>query len=171
MSADPVTVKRQHRRAREHLAESSTHGSATGSLIEVPRRGDVVEFKPERHRTTVAALEWGIKEAKRIRDWPALEKAVDLKIEELRKLVSWWGATVHLQSRPNIGSAAKRRFVPGADSCTVAPHSYSISSSASNWIELGTSMPSALAVCRLMANSNLVDRNTGRSAGFAPLRI
>jgi hypothetical protein len=44
MSADPVTVKRQHRRAREHLAESSTHGSATGSLIEVPRRGDVVEF-------------------------------------------------------------------------------------------------------------------------------
>src|SRR5262249_48843873 len=35
----------------------------------------------------------------------------------------------------------------------------------------GTSMPSALAVCALMTNSNLVDCKTGRSAGFAPLRI
>src|SRR5262249_17822737 len=47
---------------------------------------------------------------------------------------------------------------------------HSITSSASNWIELGTSMPSALAVCALMTNSNLVDCKTGRSAGFAPLR-
>src|SRR5262245_51793431 len=44
-----------------------------------------------------------------------------------------------------------------------------MSSSASNCIELGTSMPSALAVSRLMTNSNLVDCNTGKSAGFAPL--
>src|SRR5262245_35446559 len=49
------------------------------------------------------------------------------------------------------------------------PHS--ITSSASNCNELGTSMPSALAVCRLMTNSNLVACKTGRSAGFAPLRI
>src|SRR4029077_20491317 len=47
------------------------------------------------------------------------------------------------------------------------PHS--ITSSASNWIELGTSMPSALAVCKLMTNSNLVDCNTGSSAGFGAL--
>ena len=41
---------------------------------------------------------------------------------------------------------------------------YSITSSASNWIELGTSMPSALAVCRLMTNSDLVAYSTVRSA-------
>src|SRR5262249_79639 len=50
------------------------------------------------------------------------------------------------------------------------PPSHSISSSARNWIELGTSMPSALAVCMLITNSNFVDCKTGRSAGFAPLR-
>ena len=50
-------------------------------------------------------------------------------------------------------------------------YGYSMISSASNWIEFVTSMPSALAVCRLMTNSNLVDCKTGRSAGFAPLRI
>src|SRR2546425_1123084 len=49
--------------------------------------------------------------------------------------------------------------------------SHSITSSASNCRELGTSRPSALAVCRLITNSNLVDCKTGRSAGFAPLRI
>src|SRR5262245_60783880 len=50
-----------------------------------------------------------------------------------------------------------------------APHS--ITSSASNCNELGTSMLSALAVCMLMTNPNLVDCTTGSSAGFAPLRI
>jgi ABC-type uncharacterized transport system substrate-binding protein len=31
--------------------------------------------------------------------------------------------------------------------------------------------PSALAVCRLMTNSNLVDCKTGRSVGLAPVRM
>ena len=47
----------------------------------------------------------------------------------------------------------------------------SITSSASICIEVGTSMPSALAVFMLMTSSNLVDCWTGRSAGFSPLRI
>jgi hypothetical protein len=51
------------------------------------------------------------------------------------------------------------------------PTTYSITSSASNCRELGNSRPSALAVCMLMTNSHLVDCKTGRSAGFAPLRI
>jgi hypothetical protein len=48
---------------------------------------------------------------------------------------------------------------------------YSITSSASSCNALGTSTPSNLAVCALMTNSNLVDCTTGKSAGFAPLRI
>jgi hypothetical protein len=48
---------------------------------------------------------------------------------------------------------------------------HSMTSSASNWIELGTSMLSALAVCRLITNSNLVDCTTGKSVGFSPLRM
>ena len=56
---------------------------------------------------------------------------------------------------------------------TYAPQqkSYSITSSASNCIELGTARPSAFAVLKLMTNSNLVDCCTGRSAGFSPLTI
>ena len=64
------------------------------------------------------------------------------------------------------------RFVPKGDILRCSrERRYSITSSASNRIELGTSMPRALAVCKLTRNSNLVDCRTGRSAGFAPLRI
>src|SRR5215831_13129474 len=47
---------------------------------------------------------------------------------------------------------------------------HSITSSASDSSVGGTSMPSTLAVCRLMTNSNLVGCMIGRSAGFSPLR-
>jgi hypothetical protein len=48
---------------------------------------------------------------------------------------------------------------------------YSITSSASICIETGTSIPSALAVFKLMTSSNFVGCSTGRSAGFLPIRI
>src|SRR5262249_723840 len=48
---------------------------------------------------------------------------------------------------------------------------HSITSSAGASSVAGTSMPTALAVARLMTNSNLVGCTTGRSAGLAPLRM
>ena len=48
---------------------------------------------------------------------------------------------------------------------------YSITSSARASSVAGTSRPIALAVARFMTSSNLVDCDTGRSAGFAPLRM
>src|SRR5262249_53752446 len=50
-------------------------------------------------------------------------------------------------------------------------HRYSITSSAIANSPGGMVRPSALAVCRLMTNSNLVDCITGSSAGLTPLRI
>src|SRR5262249_47496102 len=48
---------------------------------------------------------------------------------------------------------------------------HSTTRSARRWNEGGNSMPSALAVLRLIANSNLTGWMTGRSAGFSPLRM
>jgi phage N-6-adenine-methyltransferase len=76
---------------RRSLADLRDIGK--GELVKV-HGGQIAEFNPERHRTTVATLDWGIKEARRIKDWPKLEEAVDLKIEEQRRFVAWWGATV-----------------------------------------------------------------------------
>ena len=47
---------------------------------------------------------------------------------------------------------------------------YSITSSARSRIEVGISMPIALAARRLTAVSNFVDCSTGTSSGFAPER-
>src|SRR5262249_22204321 len=49
------------------------------------------------------------------------------------------------------------------------PHSITSSASKSRLSEI--LMPSALAVFRLMTNSNLVGRTTGKSAGLVPLRM
>jgi hypothetical protein len=62
--------------------------------ITQPNKTDVGIFKPERYRLNDAALDFGIKEAKRIKDWPALEKAVDMKIAEMQKFAAWWKANV-----------------------------------------------------------------------------
>jgi hypothetical protein len=48
---------------------------------------------------------------------------------------------------------------------------YSITSSASNCIEVGTARPSALAVFMLITSSNLVGCSTGNSLGCAPQRM
>jgi hypothetical protein len=48
---------------------------------------------------------------------------------------------------------------------------YSITSSAATSKVCGITRPSALAVLRLITNSNLVGCKTGRSAGFSPLRM
>jgi hypothetical protein len=48
---------------------------------------------------------------------------------------------------------------------------YSITSSVMARSCGGTSMPSNLAVCRLMTNWNLTACTTGKSAGLAPLRM
>ena len=65
---------------------------------------------------------------------------------------------------------AYRRLVPRADVSKCSKlRNYSITSSASNCIETGTSMPRALAVFMLMTSSNLVGNMIGRSVGFSPL--
>ena len=50
-------------------------------------------------------------------------------------------------------------------------HLYSVTSSAATRSVWGTVKPSAFAVLRLIMRSNLVGCSTGRSLGFAPLRI
>src|SRR5262245_48076595 len=57
-----------------------------------------------------------------------------------------------------------------AKECDEVAPSHSITSSAMASSPGGKLRPNALAVLRLITNSNLVDCTTGRSAGFSPLR-
>jgi hypothetical protein len=87
----------------------------------------------------------------------------------------------HSRSPPNLKAAGARCKWPssrrGAEHRSTAeqrdelapPHSITSSARASS--VGGISTPSALAVLRLITNSNLVGCSIGRSAGLAPLRI
>src|SRR5262249_51087800 len=67
------------------------------------------------------------------------------------------------RERPRCGRATEHRYE------LATPHSITSSARASTVV--GTSRPSALAVLRLITSSYLVGACTGRSAGFAPLRM
>src|SRR5262249_49356071 len=67
------------------------------------------------------------------------------------------------RERPRSRRAAEKRDE------LAPPHSITSSARASR--RSGTVSPSALAVLRLIANSNFVGCITGRSAGFSPLRM
>jgi hypothetical protein len=64
------------------------------------RAKSIVQFEPERHRLRVAAIDYSIKEAKKIKDWPALEEAVDAKIAEQFNFIAWWDAKVREAGQP-----------------------------------------------------------------------
>jgi hypothetical protein len=54
----------------------------------------IIRFNPAKYRLHQAACDYGIKEAKRIKDWAALETAVDAKIAEQVQFDRWWYGTV-----------------------------------------------------------------------------
>src|SRR5262245_56224764 len=73
---------------------------------------------------------------------------------------------------PCARAAARPRRNPTAEQRDdLAPADHSMTSSARASRVGGTSRPSILAVSALMTSSNLAACTTGKSAGFAPLRI
>src|SRR5262245_43693656 len=93
----------------------------------------------------------------------------DTQIVHFGSKADMCGAKRHVRFTPESGHVQRNR------ACLLRANSghaacYSITSSARPISVLGTVMPSALAVLRLMTNANLVACTTGNSAGFSPLR-
>lgn len=83
------------------------------SIVKAHGGREIERFEPDRHRLRVAAVDFTIKEAKRIKDWGALEKAIDVKIDEQRQFIAWWKATVatgHGAGRGNKNNRERGSF-------------------------------------------------------------
>jgi hypothetical protein len=78
-----------------------------------------------------------------------------------------------LPPRADVGADIVEPPVSAISGCEQSQHRgvYSITSSARASSAEGTSMPSALAVGKLITSSNLVGSWIGRSPGFSPLRM
>ena len=144
--------------AAAHAAEPDVSPRAKGCLIEWQGRGPCLPSKY-------------LKEAKLLYELNAICR-LEEPTAEARNMLR------QVQSdRSNLAHG----WLPfAADSITAVWHSdaargpsthHSITSSAATSNLSGTVRPSALAVLRLMTNSNLVGLITGRSAGFSPLRM
>ena len=71
----------------------------------------VSKFDPKTTRRKDAVLGYAIEEARKIKDWPALEKAVELKMEEQQAFVAWWRASVTPREKNRGG---KLNAAPGS---------------------------------------------------------
>ena len=90
-----------------------------------------------------------------------------LRVNRNRAIRRWCGSMSFVpRKRPN-----RRHVANDAKGQRATLRTHSITSSASNCIELGTSMPRALAVLRLMTKSNFFGCSIGRSLGLVPRRI
>jgi hypothetical protein len=63
-------------------------------------RGSVTQFRPEETRKQEARTDALMDFAKKTKDWPTLEVAVDQKIEDQTEFVRWWDEKVRPNSRP-----------------------------------------------------------------------
>jgi phage N-6-adenine-methyltransferase len=82
---------------------------------------DVVQFDPKRYHVGQATLDYRIEEAKKIQEWPKLEEAVDIKIDEQIKFVAWWHANVRKAGQPRkelTGTAVNSLSVAQAEKLT-----------------------------------------------------
>lgn len=67
-----------------------------GEVSDVSIQGgtDVAAFEPQAAKARDAKADAVIAYAKRVKDWPALEAAVDQKMEDQAEFVRWWGENV-----------------------------------------------------------------------------
>src|SRR5215475_8980242 len=85
------------------------------ALIKHRNNKELVKFDPKRFRLNVAVLDFGIKEAKRIKEWPALKEAIEVKITEQVAFVAWWAAEVLPKGRPRKNVADHTTLNRGQD--------------------------------------------------------
>lgn len=80
------------------------------------RRGtEIVEFDPAAAKKKDAKLDAVIDYAKRVKDWPLLEQAVDQKIEEQIEFVQWWRDAVSVRHAAGSEKNAERRSTLSKD--------------------------------------------------------
>jgi len=81
------------------------------------RTGELVHFDPKKTAEKTAKLEAVADYAKRVKDWPLLEQAVDMKLEEQSEFVQWWRENVR-NGRPSKTNAGRGYFLEEAEKLT-----------------------------------------------------
>jgi hypothetical protein len=84
-------------------------------LLHTEEWGAPVTFTPQRAKLRDAQADAVIALARRVKDWPLLEKAVDQKIQDQAALVRWWQDNVRSANRPKTVADLRQLSVAEAE--------------------------------------------------------
>lgn len=73
-----------------------------------PKAGQITRFNPKQTRMKLGALKEGVKLAAKIKDWEALEAAIDAVIDEQQAFVAWWEGNVTPGRNAKLELSGKR---------------------------------------------------------------
>lgn len=73
--------------------------------------GALDEWRPEKVHANQAKADAVIDWAKRMNDWPALEAAIDVKLDDQEEFVRWWDESVRRDGRPSKTVADQGPFL------------------------------------------------------------
>jgi hypothetical protein len=97
------------------IRERAIQGDEWEEVMVSPRRALIKhhnrvpeKFDPAKYKLTDAVLDFGIKEARRLKDWPTLEEAVDTKIAEQFKFISWRKVSMQPRGQPKKSNGGVR---------------------------------------------------------------
>lgn len=68
--------------------------------LELRTFGALTDFKPEVAKANDAKADALIAYARKVKDWPLLEQAVEAKIQNQAEFVKWWDANVRGKGQP-----------------------------------------------------------------------
>jgi phage N-6-adenine-methyltransferase len=117
------TAKRAASRQRKHgpLNKEGFMNNAVDAPVQAVacldrgRGGRSVKlFDPRKTSVKLAVLAEGAKAAARVKDWDALDKFIDEKVEEIRSFLAWWKAKVTPGHRPKTGRGGIEKLVAAA---------------------------------------------------------
>jgi len=83
--------------------------------IDDQARREVANFNPDTAGQVDAALTAAIAYAKKIRDWTALDEAVDAQIEHQKQIVGWWRRNVTVRHGGDTNNAVTGGVDPHID--------------------------------------------------------
>src|SRR6516162_8991742 len=73
-------------------------------------QSEIVKFRPDQTRMKLGAIKGAIGTARKIKDWKALDRAIDELIAEQQAFVAWWDAMVTPEKGGDPASRQSRQM-------------------------------------------------------------
>lgn len=93
-------IHRDHRQSYVRAAAVSRERNEPVNNLAFRAGTELTDFKPEEAKANDAKADALIAYARKVKDWPLLEQAVEAKMQNQAEFVKWWDVNVRRDGRP-----------------------------------------------------------------------